>query len=71
MKNLSNTEEMVHRQSLDVLCIECFLNNVIISDIKNAWNGYQVIFKDLPGDAILHDFSYGRDDYAWETMDFP
>lgn len=70
MKNLFNTEAM-RRQSLDTLRIECLFNGVIISDIKGMWNGYQVTFEDLPGDAILHDYSYGREDYAWETMGFP
>lgn len=42
--------------------------------IKNVFfykNGFQVLFEDMPGDAILHDGSYGRLSNDWETIGMP
>lgn len=60
-----------YRRSLDALRVACLEHNVIISDITGLWGGFCVTFEDLPGDAILHDFSFGREAGMWETMGFP
>lgn len=49
-------------------CYDC---GVKISAIHYLLHGFQVFFKDIEGDAILHDGSYGNKRNHWETMGMP
>ncbi len=57
--------------SLTELVKACEANKVEISKVHFFQNGFQVLFADLPGDAILHDGSCGRKFGMWETIGYP
>lgn len=58
-------------ESLARLVAACQKNEVELQQVFLYQNGFQVLFKDLPGDAILHDGSYGRNQFDWETIGYP
>lgn len=49
----------------------CEKNHINITKVEIFLNGFIIHFEDYPGDAILHDFSIGKENYLWETIDFP
>lgn len=57
--------------SLSVLLTQLETEKVEIDKILFYQRGFMITFKDLPGDAVLHDGSYGRDFYMWETLGLP
>lgn len=44
---------------------------ILVDEIKFLQNGFLITFKGLKGDVILHDHSYGRERYQWESFQFP
>lgn len=71
--------EVFHRQEIPLervyaltkLVSLCEKYNVEISKILVFQHGFSVVFKDMRGDAILHDGSYGRLGCDWETIGMP
>ncbi len=57
--------------SLTRLVSACEKNNVGLENVVFFQNGFQVLFEDMPGDAVLHDYSYGNKACMWETIGFP
>lgn len=57
--------------ALAELLTACEANNVNVKEIAFFQNGFQVLFENIKGDAILHDGSYGRSQCLWETYNFP
>ena len=62
---------MTYVNSLHTFLTELDRYNIKIEDIWFYQNGFQITFEGLPGDAILHDGSYGNAIGMWETMGFP
>ena len=58
-------------KSLSDLLFYCKLENVEINKVRLYKQGYLVEFKGVPGNAILHNGSYGKTSYLWETMEMP
>lgn len=58
-------------KSLSEFITQLETENVEINKIVFCQRGFMITFKDLPGDAVLHDGSYGRDLGMWETIDMP
>lgn len=70
--NYTRVELNVGRvKSLSKLIRTCKKEGVEIDKVFFYQNGFTVTFKEMNGDAILHDNSYGREDYSWETTDMP
>lgn len=46
-------------------------NNIAVREFNTLNNGFQLKFEDFEGDAVIHDYSYGRDSGWWETYKFP
>ena len=57
--------------SLSVLLTQLEAEKVEINKILFCQRGFMVTFKDLPGDAVLHDGSYGQARCMWETLGLP
>lgn len=57
--------------SLTKLLTACEKEGVEIAKVLYFQNGFQVLFKDIEGDAILHDHSYAKNWGYWETMGMP
>ena len=51
--------------------MRCTAYSIELEHVHFYQNGWQVIFKGLPGDIILHDGSYGHECYLWESYGFP
>lgn len=58
-------------KSLSKLIRACKKEGVEINKVFFYQNGFTVTFNGVNGDAILHDNSYGREDYSWETIGMP
>lgn len=65
------TLDLKRVESLHNLMRACETLLVHIRDIQLYMNGFRVTFEDWEGDAILHDWSYGHENYDWETINFP
>lgn len=65
------TLNLERTMALAYLLTECEKQNVRVKEVASFQNGFQVLFEDVKGDAILHDGSYGRDFCMWETYGFP
>lgn len=57
--------------SLAKLVTKTKKQGVELATVSFYQNGFMVTFKDIPGDAILHDNSYGRNAGLWETYGMP
>lgn len=57
--------------SLAILMGYCAKENITLSRVSIHMNGFRVEFEGFHGDAILHDYSYGCNSNAWETIGFP
>lgn len=57
--------------SLTKLLTTCEKEGVEIAKVLYFQNGFQVLFKDIKGDAILHDHSYAKNWGYWETIGMP
>lgn len=70
--NYTQVELNVERvKSLSKLIRACKKEGVEINKVFFYQNGFTVTFKGMKGDAILHDGSYGKETYSWETMGMP
>ena len=49
----------------------CEYLDVRIKAVKYYMRGFLVEFDGYEGNAVLHDGSYGRNSFMWETIDFP
>lgn len=57
--------------SLCELIQQCEEEGVGINEVFSYQNGFLITFCDIPGDAILHDGSYGKQFCHWETISMP
>lgn len=48
----------------------CAAVDVKISEVRIVFGGYQFFFQDAKGDAIIHKFSFDKDQGRLETMGF-
>lgn len=58
-------------KSLATLLTACEKNGIEITVLNFYQNGYHVEFEGISGDAILHDGSYGREYFLWESYGMP
>ena len=65
------TLDLKRVESLHDLMRMCNVLQVRIHSVQFYMNGFRVTFENWEGDAILHDGSYGRNSYDWETIGFP
>lgn len=63
--------DMERVKSLHTLMTACEAEGVEITHVYYFQNGFQVLFKDIAGDAILHDGSYANHWGYWETIGMP
>lgn len=57
--------------SLAALASRLENEDVKINKVFLYQNGFQILFKDIPGDAIIHDGSYASDWGYFETIGMP
>lgn len=58
-------------KALAELLMTCKYLDVDVKAVKYYMRGFLVEFEGHEGNAILHDGSYGRNSFMWETIDFP
>ena len=58
-------------RALAQLVMRCTAYGVELAQVRFFQHGWQVTFKGLDGDVILHDHSYGHEQYLWESYCFP
>ena len=58
-------------KALAELLMSCKYLGVGVKAVKYYLRGFLVEFEGYEGNAVLHDGSYGRQSFMWETIDFP
>ena len=58
-------------RALAQLVMRCTAYGIELEHVCFYQNGWQVTFKGLDGDIILHDHSYNHEQYLWESYRFP
>ena len=72
MNSLAKTKLDKDRvMSMCELLQQCDEEGVEINEVFSYMNGFLITFKDIPGDAVLHDGSYARHLCFWETISMP
>ena len=62
---------LTRAEALAELLTACKEEEVEIENLFFFQNGFQIMFKGIEGDAIIHDGSYGRNFGLWETYKMP
>ena len=63
--------KLVYIYALAELVEGCKKNNIELTKVKYYQNGFHIEFKDISGDAIIHDNSYANDWGYLETYQMP
>ena len=71
VKYVSQPVAMEFAHALAQLLTECEKEEIKIKVVKFYMGGFQVLFEDMPGDAICHEGSYAHAFGYWETAGMP
>lgn len=61
----------VYMHALVKLANQCAKEGVEIEKFGTLNNGFYVTFRDVTGDAVIHDFSYGHENGLFESFKMP
>lgn len=62
---------LTYLTALSYLIAGCNDSGIGIKSVNTYMNGFQILFENISGDAIIHDGSYGRATGCIETIGMP